>query len=406
MSQIHPLRADNRRPAGGTPAITPSPRTSAAVAKVTALALGGLVCLAFGSPMIRADTLSGVDGSLRPARPGVDAASVREESSSVPGSSISSRPVPSSACPSALRGLSPLPSGDPPRRSEHLVATASQPTAPQPDLPGPIPSRPSARSLAAGRPIRLPSTEIRQVNVVTVEEASVDDHVAQARPEPMQPDSQPRQVSQLLQPRKMSALGLERVAFQDTFSGAPLPFSQAPEPLGDPLNDPIRTSSGACEMGLPPIDALTIDIRPPEGELPFDCARTRLPALSQVAPGEPACRPWPQILYPWEATSYCHRPLYFEEVNLERYGYTWCDRRCNGVPAALLQPALSGAHFFATVPLLPYKMTLDPACECIYTLGHYRPGSPVPHQIHRMPLRAVPASVEGAAITGLIFAVP
>jgi len=67
---------------------------------------------------------------------------------------------------------------------------------------------------------------------------------------------------------------------------------------------------------------------------------------------------------------------------------------------------LSGAHFFATVPLLPYKMAVDPACECIYTLGHYRPGSPVPHQIHRFPLRPVAGGVEAVAITGLIYAIP
>ena len=63
---------------------------------------------------------------------------------------------------------------------------------------------------------------------------------------------------------------------------------------------------------------------------------------------------------------FCHRPLYFEEINLERYGYGcgWC-----------LQPGASAAHFFGTVPALPYLMTVDCPHECIYTLGHYRPGS-------------------------------
>ncbi|HUT95248.1 MAG TPA: hypothetical protein VMY37_37690 [Thermoguttaceae bacterium] len=318
MSHMHALHADNRRPAGNTPAITPFARISTAVAKVTALALCGLVCLALGSPVIRADTLSGVDG------------------------------------PSALRGLSPLPTG------------------------------------------------VRQAGAVMVEETSVDDNVAQARPEPMQKSPQPKQASPLLQPREMSTPRPERVAFQNPFPGEPVSFSAEPGPLGKQSG----MSSEACEMDLPPIGDVTTDIRPPEGNLPFDCARTKLPQLGQVSPGEPACREWPQILYPWEATSYCHRPLYFEEVNLERYGYMCCDHRCGGVTAALVQPVLSGAHFFATVPLLPYKMTVDPACECIYTLGHYRPGSPVPYQIHRMPLRPVAGGVEAVAITGLIFAIP
>ena len=400
MSQLHELRADNRRPAGGTPAITPFPRISTAVAKVTASALCGLVCLAFGSHMIRADTLSGVDG------------------------------------PSALRGLSPLPTGDAPCRSDDVFAAGSGPldgeetnryhaaneqtagpirphtapamaylpesAEPQPDLPRPMPSRPIARSLVAESPIRLPSTGVRQVNAVTVEETGVDDNVAQARPEPMQKSPQPKHASPLLQPREMSTTGPERVAFQDPFPGEPIPFSAEPGPMGKESGMP----SGACEMDLPPIGDVTANIQPPEGDLPLDCARTKLPQMGQVSPGEPACRQWPQILYPWEATSYCHRPLYFEEVNLERYGYMGCDHRCGGVPAALVQPVLSGAHFFASVPLLPYKMTVDPACECIYTLGHYRPGSPVPHQIHRLPLRPVAGGVEAVAITGLIYAIP
>jgi hypothetical protein len=72
----------------------------------------------------------------------------------------------------------------------------------------------------------------------------------------------------------------------------------------------------------------------------------------------------------------------------------------------MVQPALSGAHFFATVPALPYKMALDRPCECIYTLGHYRPGSCVPHRIHRIPLCPLPATIEACVITGLVFALP
>jgi len=383
MSQIDQMRADNRRPRGGTTAITPFTHT-AAVAKLTALAL---VCLAFGSPTIRADPLPGVDGFAGRGRPAVDAPNRSQRANErMPG------PI----------GL------------DAVAATAyrSQPVVTQLDSPrpmpygpltyGPIPYGPSGRSLAGDGPVRLPSTGVRQAGAVTVEMTSVGDGVGQARPEPMQQGSPPEQTSQLLQPKEMSTLSPDRVAVQDTFAGEPLPFSEGPEPLGDQSGIP----AGACDMDLPPIGAVTIDIRPSEGELPLDCARTKLPARGQVSPGGPECRPWPQILYPWEATSYCHRPLYFEEVNLERYGYTWCDHRCGGVPAALVQPVLSGAHFFATVPLLPYKMTVDPAYGCIYTLGHYRPGSPVPHQIHRIPLRAVPAGVEGVAITGLIFAIP
>ncbi len=162
----------------------------------------------------------------------------------------------------------------------------------------------------------------------------------------------------------------------------------------------------ACSLDLPPIHAVTIDVRPSEGEVPRGRAPSQVPLPAEMADGAAPCRGWPQVLYRWEATSYCHGPLYFEEVNLERYGYLGCDDRCRGVPAALVQPILSGAHFFGTVPLLPYKMTAEPCCECIYTLGHYRPGSPVPHQIHRVPFRPLAGGAEACAITGLIFAIP
>jgi hypothetical protein len=237
------------------------------------------------------------------------------------------------------------------------------------------------------------------------------------------------QAGPLFQPRRASAAGDDPVAFPAPSPGDPLsgdvdtgpldsdlkPLDSGSKPLESEskplesvparLDEEVGVASPACELQLPPISAVTTDIRPPQGDLPFDCARPKLPPTG-VAAGEAPCRQWPQILYPWEATGYCHRPLYFEEVNLERYGYLFCDDRCGGVPAGLVQPVLSGAHFFATVPLLPYTITAEPPCECIYTLGEYRPGSPVPYQIHRLPLRPLAGGAEACAITGLIFAVP
>ena len=113
----------------------------------------------------------------------------------------------------------------------------------------------------------------------------------------------------------------------------------------------------------------------------------------------PPYRLWEPLGYCWESPALCHRPLYFEEVNLERYGYTSPRMR-------LLQPAVSGARFFATVPALPYLINARPPCECVYTLGHYRPGSCVPYRRHWPELRVLPTSVEAAAATGLVFLIP
>ena len=46
----------------------------------------------------------------------------------------------------------------------------------------------------------------------------------------------------------------------------------------------------------------------------------------------------------WRAAGYCHKPLYFEQWNFERYG--------NSVhPVA--DPFLSAGHFFTTAAFLP-----------------------------------------------------
>ncbi len=84
-------------------------------------------------------------------------------------------------------------------------------------------------------------------------------------------------------------------------------------------------------------------------------------------------RVWTPLCYCWEAPSLCYGPLYFEESNLERYGYSQTYLR-------RVQPLVSSAHFFGTIPTLPYLMVAEPSRECVYTLGQYRPGSCVPFQ--------------------------
>ncbi len=84
-------------------------------------------------------------------------------------------------------------------------------------------------------------------------------------------------------------------------------------------------------------------------------------------------RPWPIIEYQWDAPALCYRPLYFEEINLERYGHS---------AGAVLQPLLSAAHFYGTVAALPGLLVVEPPCQCVYTLGHFRPGNCVPFELY------------------------
>jgi hypothetical protein len=128
-----------------------------------------------------------------------------------------------------------------------------------------------------------------------------------------------------------------------------------------------------------------------EGELPYECTVREAPIALDGG------RNWPETCYTWKASGLCHKPLYFEQSHMERYGHSW---------GPVLDPVVSGAHFFASVPMLPYKMGLEPPCECVYPLGHYRPGSCAPRYIEPFPFSIRAAALEATAVTGLTFAVP
>ncbi|XZE32712.1 hypothetical protein SH501x_003468 [Pirellulaceae bacterium SH501] len=99
----------------------------------------------------------------------------------------------------------------------------------------------------------------------------------------------------------------------------------------------------------------------------------------------------------WKASGACHKPLYFEEVQLERYGHEW---------GPWAQPAISSLTFFKNVAVLPYKMGIHPMNECQYSLGYYRPGSCAPWTVGPVPISLRGAAVQAAAVTGAVFALP
>jgi hypothetical protein len=147
-----------------------------------------------------------------------------------------------------------------------------------------------------------------------------------------------------------------------------------------------------------PLSALGIDIVLPGGLLPKDYAGECWATLNATGGPAAGARYWSTHSYYWDATCLCYRPLYFEETNLERHGYGCCCR--------CLQPAVSAAHFFATVPALPYCMAADCPCECQYTLGHYRPGSCPPWRPNWPSCKPIAAASEAGVLTGLIFLIP
>jgi hypothetical protein len=135
------------------------------------------------------------------------------------------------------------------------------------------------------------------------------------------------------------------------------------------------------------VTLIDVSLLAPEGDYPQYC-----PLADTTF--EP--RHWPQITYTWKATALCHKPLYFEERALERYGHT----------VGHFQPLVSGAMFFGTLPILPYKMGMHSPWECMYTLGYYQPNSCAPWIIPPVPLNLRGALLEAGAWTGGVYLIP
>lgn len=134
-----------------------------------------------------------------------------------------------------------------------------------------------------------------------------------------------------------------------------------------------------------------------DDELCYVNAWWRLP--NECTPGgrELVRRDWAPSTFHWHASALCHKPLYFEEVQLERYGHT---------AGPIRQPLISGAHFFINLAALPYNMAIHPPQECQYALGYYRPGSCAPWMIPPIPLSLRGAAAEVGAALGFAYVIP
>jgi hypothetical protein len=171
-----------------------------------------------------------------------------------------------------------------------------------------------------------------------------------------------------------------------------LPWPASPntgEILRGPSEDLLRQEMAPLSSQLP-------NTAPRAGLLPPDASE----GLFDRRPEPPDHFPrgdWHRQQVHWAASELRHRPVYFEDTMLERHGQT---RR----PA--VQTAVSGARFFATFPLLPYAMTVQPPRSAVSTLGNFRSGSPVPVLCQRPPLQVDAGLIESGAVVGLIFLIP
>jgi hypothetical protein len=143
-----------------------------------------------------------------------------------------------------------------------------------------------------------------------------------------------------------------------------------------------------------PLSEISVDVRPPDAELPPD----RATDVFQPAAEVPDVRSdWYCREFHWEAPEFWHRPLYFDDVPLERYGQS-----CH----PLAQPVKSGARFFLTLPILPYKAGIDRPCDMIPNLGYYRVGSCNPGVRQWLPLEADAALFESGAWVAAFLLLP
>lgn len=121
-----------------------------------------------------------------------------------------------------------------------------------------------------------------------------------------------------------------------------------------------------------------------------------IPVECQISSTQPE-RAWTSSKFTWRASSTGHKPLYFDEPELERHGHT---------AGPVLQPLVSGAHFFVNLAMAPYKMGIHPPHECQYALGYERPGNASPWLVPPVPLSLRGALTAGGIYTGGIFVVP
>jgi hypothetical protein len=175
----------------------------------------------------------------------------------------------------------------------------------------------------------------------------------------------------------------------------PVPLPPPTEGIapGTPLGQQVSPPNYG-DYTLRPIGSLTINIAPKEGQVPREVNPTK--TLEKEFGTSEFQRAPLDYSYMWESPAFFNRPLYFEQPNLERYGYDW----------GISQFWISGAQFFVKIPLLPYMMVVHPPREHVYSLGYYRPGSRAPYQINWPEVRLDAMLVETAFITGLCFLIP
>lgn len=121
----------------------------------------------------------------------------------------------------------------------------------------------------------------------------------------------------------------------------------------------------------------------------------RLPEVCLIGNrGGSPYRSWTPQVVTWKASNLCHKPLYFENIQLERYGHS---------RGPIAQPIHSTLHFFTRLVALPYMTGICPPNECEYALGYFRPGNCAPWLKEPVPISLQGIRREALFVTGAAF---
>jgi hypothetical protein len=131
--------------------------------------------------------------------------------------------------------------------------------------------------------------------------------------------------------------------------------------LDDDMEDEEPAAREMTQWNLKPISSIVPSLRLANGKSPADQS-WQLTSRNSAPIGNS------DKLFAWAAPNISYKPLYFEDVALERYGQT---------KGLFRQPFVSGIHYLKSAAMLPYFSLYDPVNSCDGPLGYCRPGQKV-----------------------------
>ena len=161
-------------------------------------------------------------------------------------------------------------------------------------------------------------------------------------------------------------------------------------PYGDYEPDARVAADDPCMNQCPRPDGVC----PPADE---QSGNNLCPQMVQLSDSPYEGRLFGDSVFCWQASDLWYNPLYFEDAPLERYGHTCC---------CAVQPFVSAGKYSAQLLFIPYQMSIDPICKCVYPLGWYRPGECAPKKCYQPPLNLDAAVTTAGFYTGMSYIFP